>query len=404
MKPGAPASLVLHAAVLGWALFSFAGQPPLEPQPAVDSLPVELLPPTDVSQLRQGQKTAKPSDQPTPKDAKAATKENDGKRVGDAAHEEPPPPPPETKPTPPEATPKPPDPKPQQVAALPPETPPEPPKKLPEPKPPEPKPEPPKPEPPKPVAKPEPAPTPPPPKPDLPTEAKTAPKTGESKPPEVKQPPKDEQALEKLLEQKAKEPPKEPPKKVETKPETKPAPKTDPVKTASTTPATAPSTAKPTTTPASPAKPTTSTSKLPGEQTDINNREVRNSSTAKTDQHASLGTPTAPASNLRLSQSQMEALIGQLRDQITKCWTPPPGASESGVVTRISVQLNPDGTLKATPQVEVVTPASHPQATQIVNSAIRAVKMCAAEKPFTMPADKYAAWAVNHVTFDPKLQ
>ena len=100
----------------------------------------------------------------------------------------------------------------------------------------------------------------------------------------------------------------------------------------------------------------------------------------------------------------MEALIGQLRDQIVACWTPPPGASESGVVARLAIALNPDGTLKAEPVVEAVTPASNPQAIAIVNSAKRAVKMCAAQKPFHMPADKYAAWALNHVTFDPKMQ
>ncbi len=396
MRPGLPLSATLHAALLVWALVSFASQPPLVAPPS-DPIDVELLPPTDVSQPKLGSKTAKSSDSITPKDAKASTKEADGKRVGESKVEEPPPPPPEAKPTPPvEAKPLPetkPDPKPPQVAAVPPEP-------VPEAKPEPPKKPEPKPEPPKPVVKTEPpAPQP---KPDAPVEADKAKETAEGKPPEVKQPPKDEKALDKLIEAKTKdepkkeEPKKEPPKKPDPKPAEKPAPKAEPVKTASLAAPAKPSSA--------PSKPSPTKSTTSGELTDIKNRVDTASASSRTEQRASLGSPTAPVTNLKLSQSEMEALIGMLRSQISACWSPPIGAAESGVITTLVIQLNQDGTLKADPQIQTVSPDNHPQAVSIANSAVRAVKRCASEKPFKLPPDKYAAWAVNHVTFDPKNQ
>lgn len=368
MKPGLPVSIALHAAVLGWALVSFASTPPME-APASDPIDVELLPPSQTTQQKLGSKTGKPSDE-IKKETAAAPKETTGNRAGNTKSEEPPPPPPEQKPTPPAE-------KPQQAAATPPV--------------PETKPEPPKPEPSKPVAEVKPPPpTPSPPvkpepakEPDKPKEL--AEKPVEVKPPLKPQPPKDEKALERLLEEA-----KKPEKPVEKKPETpKPPAKTEPVKLASNDPKSA-------------STPTQKPSSLRGQQTDIVNRVETGTNAGKAQQHASLGNPNGPAANVKLSQSELEGLNGALRSQIARCWAPPMGASESGVRVTLTVELNQDGTLKATPAVEMVAGLSNPMANSITGAAIRAVKRCASEQPFKLPADKYGAWAVNHITFDPK--
>jgi hypothetical protein len=372
MKPGLPVSIALHAAVLGWALVSFASMPPME-APASDPIDVELLPPSQTTQQKLGSKTGKPSEE-IKKETAAAPKETTGNRAGTTKSEEPPPPPPEQKPTPPAE-------KPQAAAATPPV--------------PETKPEPPKPEPPKPVAevKPPPPPTPPPPPKPEPAKEPDKPKEPAEKPVEAKQPPlkpqppKDEKALEKLLEEA-----KKPEKPVEKKPETpKPPAKTEPVKLASNDPKSA-------------STPTQKPSTLRGQQTDIVNRVETGANAGKAQQHSSLGNPNGPAANVKLSQSELEGLIGALRSQIAKCWNPPPGASESGVTVRVAVALNQDGTLRAPPALEGSSDPGNPMSGAIATTALRAVRMCASEQPFKLPADKYAAWAVNHITFDPRNQ
>ncbi len=109
-----------------------------------------------------------------------------------------------------------------------------------------------------------------------------------------------------------------------------------------------------------------------------------------------------PASKQQQSTEEKQRIGKMLRDQIIRCWNVPPGASESGVRVTLTVELNPDGSLKATPAIEMVAGQSNPMANSIAGSAVRAVKMCASQQPFKLPADKYGAWAVNHITFDPK--
>ncbi|MDR3495243.1 MAG: cell envelope integrity protein TolA [Ancalomicrobiaceae bacterium] len=365
MKPGLPFSIVLHAAVLGWALISFAGEPPMEAPPS-DPIDVELLPPSDVSTPKLGAKTAKPANEIAPKELKASTKDQEGKRTGDTKVEEPPPPPPEARPTPAqEVKPAPPvEQKPTPVAELPKQEPPKPDVK---------------PDPPKPVAKLEPPPPAPPEKPDLPKEAEKAKDVGEGKLPEVKDPPKDVKALDKLIAEKAKDEPK--------KPDPKPAEKPVPVKMASV----APSAVRP-------SAPNQSTSKLTGEVSSIQNHVQTGAQSSKIEQHASLGTPTGPNANVKLSQNEIDGFVAQIKS----CWSPPIGAAESNITVRLRILLNPDGTLKAKPELIEISGAGNSLGPALAGSAIRAVQMCAAKGPFKMPADKYAGWAEVRALFDPK--
>jgi len=139
MRPGLPASVVLHVALIAWIVVGLPWKRTMEDAVVVDAMPIEFVPVADVANLRLGQKTAKPKDEITPKETKQAAQESEGARAGTDKLEEPPPPIPAAKPEPPKPEPV----KPEPV-------------KLPEPKP-----EPPKPEP---VKAPEPKPQP---KPDI---------------------------------------------------------------------------------------------------------------------------------------------------------------------------------------------------------------------------------------------
>lgn len=113
-------------------------------------------------------------------------------------------------------------------------------------------------------------------------------------------------------------------------------------------------------------------------------------------------TEQGAASKEHISAEEKQRVGKMLQEQIIRCWSPPPGASESGVQATIFMELNPDGTLKSEPRVETVKHPGSPFANMIAKSAIRAVKMCGKEHPFKLPAEAYDFWAVSHITFDPK--
>ncbi|MEJ1158137.1 hypothetical protein [Prosthecomicrobium sp. N25] len=344
MKVGLPASVALHAALLAWAVLSLPGRDDMA-KPVVDALPVEFVPLSEATSLRLGDKTAKPKEEIVEKTTAQASKDRDGKREGTSKQEEPPPAPPEQKP--------------QEVAALPKEEP-----KPPAPKPPETK----------PVARPEPPKEP---EPDKPKEAEKAKDLGEGKKPDVKEPPKDQKALEKAIEKAEKEPPKkepekkpEPPKPVEKKPE--------PVKTAAV----------------QPAQPSQTKSQFDSREiSDILNRNKTGTAASTTPRTASLGTATGQNSAVKMTQNEVDALVAQIK----KCWNPPIGASEANLKVTMRFALNQDGSVSGRPQ-PIEAPA-HPLGVSLARSAERAILQCG---PYKLPADKYQAWADVAATFDPK--
>ena len=345
MKIGLSTSLALHVALLAWAVLSLPGAKETA-VPVVDALPVEFVPIAPETNLRLGDKNAKPKDKNVEKDAAKAEKDSEGTRAGTSKQEEPPPAPPE-----------------QKQAALPKEEPKPAPPKPPEVKPVA-KPEPPKPEPPKPEAKKEP-------EPEKPKEAEKAKDLGEGKKPEPKEPPKDEKAVEKLIEKAEKAPPKkEPPKKP------------DPVKTAAVT--------------AAAGQPAPSTTKSQFDAKDIsailNRNATGTSASATAPRTASLGSVTGKNSNVKMTQNEVDALIGQIK----KCWNPPIGAAEARIKVTMRFALNRDGTVNGRPQ-PMEGPA-HPLGPGLARSAERAILQCG---PYNLPADKYSAWADVAATFDP---
>ncbi len=118
MRGGLVTSVLLHAAILGWALFTIQAQRELrvaEPEP----IAVDLVSASDHTKLRQGARTAKQLEAQQPKEAKAEPAKKEAPKPAPVAAAPPPPPPP----PPPTEEPRKEEP-PKEVAAVPPPPPP----------------------------------------------------------------------------------------------------------------------------------------------------------------------------------------------------------------------------------------------------------------------------------------
>lgn len=98
------------------------------------------------------------------------------------------------------------------------------------------------------------------------------------------------------------------------------------------------------------------------------------------------------------------ALSGSITRQLRPHWSAPQGADADQLVTVLTWDMNPDGSLAGAPRVvsqSGITDANRAQAQRHAEQAIRAVRLAA---PFDLPSDLYAAW--KHVVsfrFDRKL-
>ena len=104
------------------------------------------------------------------------------------------------------------------------------------------------------------------------------------------------------------------------------------------------------------------------------------------------GTPTAgkpTGTAARLSQSEIGALIGQIK----KCWTLLPNEIESGLSVRLMVNLNRDGSVNGVPQI--VDGNSTPMGGSVSRAAQRAIMECG---PYNLAAEKYQEWSQLDVT------
>jgi colicin import membrane protein len=114
---------------------------------------------------------------------------------------------------------------------------------------------------------------------------------------------------------------------------------------------------------------------------------------------ASLGTATGNAA--KLNPSQKDQLGQLLKEQITACWTPPPGlANAENLKPRVRMSLNQDGSLSAEPVL--VNSSGETGFRAMADSALRAVRRCA---PFKIPAQFmpfYSDWRDWNITFDAK--
>ncbi len=91
-----------------------------------------------------------------------------------------------------------------------------------------------------------------------------------------------------------------------------------------------------------------------------------------------------------LSESETAAFLRQ----VTRCWKiPAEVVGVKGERVSIKIELDPSGALRGDPTV-----VSGVRDSRLGQSAIRAMKECS---PFTLPAEKYDAWAEITINFDP---
>ena len=111
------------------------------------------------------------------------------------------------------------------------------------------------------------------------------------------------------------------------------------------------------------------------------------------------GAPTRAEANLQGTDDQLvgtivDALVGKVR----QCWNVPPGAREADLTIRVHFQLNQDGTVNGTPQVE--NASADPIFDATARSAVAALMECQA---YDLPRERYDLWKDNTLDFNPNL-
>jgi len=383
MKAGLTSSVVLHAALIGFGLFALSAPGPMQVAD-VESLPVDLVPIEEITQIQQGEKTAPMADRSAPKPTERPDEVQDAVNVGENSVDTDAPPTPDPAPRPVQtaAVPKPqPDPveKPDPVAE---ETSP---------------------------AKPEPAPT---------TEVSPVPQPRQEVVPEpVKETPPEPEPV--------KEPTPAPektaavPQPEEAKPDAvaeaidaeapaEAAPPTDTVQLPENAPAPAARPKPPAQTAQTPErknaeKPAKTASSRP-QSTEkefdadkiaalLDKQKPSGGGAKRSNQQTALGGERATGGE-KLSQSEMDALRGQVQ----RCWNIPAGAMD-GDKLRVSVKFNLDrtGALEGSPEIISGGGGSGVERAA-AEAARRAVARCS---PYNLPAEKYDTWAEVIVNFDP---
>jgi colicin import membrane protein len=110
----------------------------------------------------------------------------------------------------------------------------------------------------------------------------------------------------------------------------------------------------------------------------------------------SLGSATANAP--QFSQSEIDRLIGMLKEKLKECWKVPSGVTDAkDLVVSVRFSLNRDGSLAGDPIV--VNHGRNALFQLAAESAVRAVRTC---QPFRLPASKYELWQELQADFDPK--
>lgn len=350
MRAGLTTSVILHAAALGLGLFTLSAPRAFEVTD-VESLPVDIVPIESITQIQQGDKKSPMNEKPAPKPTKRPDIVPDAQKVGDNNIDT------DKKPTP-EAKPKP-----VESADAPPPAPEPAPKPADQPKPepvkqPEPKPE------PKPVKEPEPQPQP-------------------------KQEAKPDQVAEAI----AAESPNA---------EAVQLPKTAPSPAAKPQPEKAPDTKTPDRKEAE--KPTKQASSSPKSDEKsfnaddiaalLSKEKAAGGGAKRSSEQASLGGDKSNNNGAKLSQSEMDALRGQIQ----RCWNIPAGAADAQNL-RVSVKFKLDRSGAVEGGAEVISGGGSSGVERAAaESARRAVLKCS---PYNLPADKYDAWADVIVNFDP---
>jgi colicin import membrane protein len=341
MKAGVTASVVAHATFLALALMGLSAAKPLEPE-VVESIAVELVPISEVTNIRMGSLDSTVVETETPAVVETETPAELAQQTGNTEEDQVTPQETETE-TPAPVVNTAPEPVPEPVVE-------------PEPTPVE---EPPPPEP-EPVAEPEPAPV----EEAAPTEvvadvpAETPTETAAAPMPMMKP-----AALNRT-----------------------PAPKKpEETKVAEVTPA--PKVPTKTETPAKPAqKPADEAAKEADQVAALINSETSRGATTGQGGQPTLGKNSGRASTL--TQSQLDGLVAQIKG----CMSIPPGAAEAGITAQLMFNIDGGGNVTVTPQI-VSSPATQLE-NALARAAQRAVMRCG---PYQMAVNQEVK-----ATFDPR--
>ncbi|MET1412656.1 cell envelope integrity protein TolA [Roseibium sp. HPY-6] len=307
MRAGLIASLAGHSVILVWGLIALPDAESFS-VPQVESLPVDLIPVEEFTQLRLGERTAEIRDVAAlqPSETEADEPPQPADKPGESNVQQPTPPTPAPAPTP-----------------------------APEPEP-------------VPVAEPEPEPAPAP----EPVPAETA----------------------------------EPAPAPEPEPQQEAAPEPQPIVTSAT--------------PRSKPQPPQRAPEPPRDDFDstqiaalLNKVEPAKQEGNASQQEAALGSRQG-AQNVRMSQSELDALRGQ----VAQCWNPPVGAvGAEDLKVRVRFNLSQSGEVSGSP--EVLNSNGNPAFGAASSSAVRAVMRC---QPYSLPIAKYEAWQEVIINFDPR--
>ena len=351
MKAGLTTSVIMHAALLGFGLFTLSAPSALEVAD-VEALPVDIVPIEEITQIQQGDKTATVNETPAPLPTKKPEIVPEAQKVGENTVDT-------DKPVTPEAKPKP-----VETAAAPPPSP----KPAPRPEPVEqPKPE--------PVKQPEP-------------KQEAAPATEVAPAAEPKQEVMPDPVAETIVAETAEA-------EAVKLPENAPAPEARPKPPQAQTAKTPDRKEADKPTQEAAARPKSDEKEFNADEISaLLNKETASGGGAKrsTEQAALGGDKTTSGS--KLTQSEMDALRGQIQ----RCWNVPAGALDAENL-RVSVQFKLDRAGELEGSAEIISGSgSSTIEVAAAESARRAVIQCA---PYNLPAEKYDAWADVIVNFDP---
>ncbi|GJE16240.1 cell envelope integrity protein TolA [Methylobacterium marchantiae] len=129
-------------------------------------------------------------------------------------------------------------------------------------------------------------------------------------------------------------------------------------------------------------------SKAPSQSTGATGHDIQRT--------ASLG--AASGTSQRLSPSMRDSLIGMLTQQIERCYSAPPGASQGVVLPMLDIRLSANGALSTEPRI--MRGGANAVDRSLAEAALRAVKRCA---PYKIPpqfAPYYDDWKAINAEFE----
>jgi colicin import membrane protein len=347
MKTGFTTSVILHAAVLTFGLFTLSAPRPYEVGD-VEALPVDIVPVQSITQVQEGDKKAPKKEKSAPKPTAKPETVKDAQKVGDNQIDMKEPPTPEPRPKPVARTAEPP-PAPEPVV--------------------------------KPAERPDP-------QPSKQAEAKPQPVPATEQTPKAQ--PKQEVKPDPVEQTIAAENPDAESVKL---PDTAPMPdaRPQPPKAEIAKAPERKDSEKPAVRQTAQQKSEDKDFSLDKVAALLNKEKASGGGAKRSTDEAALGADHTTGGE-KLSQSEMDAL----RSQLAGCWTIPAGVENADQLkVTVEFSLSRDGHLEGAPRV-VQSAGSRPAD----ESALRAVNICN-QRGFNLPSDKYQAWANVVVHFDP---